>query len=351
MEAKKQQEYNDKEINNAGKILRNTYNHSEEDNKWADEVLTQFRSRHTQALIYFNNSITKLLEAKKHRLSKGILIQRLKRRESIEAKLNNIYKLSKIQDIGGLRVILKDMEGVETMRKVLSNKKWQHKEKKQNDYIKTPKTDGYRSFHLVYEYIQQDKSPVNIEIQIRTTLQHIWATAVESMGVILGQRLKSGEGDEEIRDFFAFASSGFALIEECNVLEAHKNMDKNAIYGNIIEKYNRLNIKQKLESFSYTDKMPKPSASDYYYLIESNYSEIHMMSSVNIKRYKKKQQEEANNAYTNAEKNRADGQQVVLVSAKDIIKLKKAFPNYFFDTQEFIKKMEKIRQNIITIID
>ena len=38
---------------------------------------------------------------------------------------------------------------------------------------------------------------LRIEMQIRTKLQHIWATAVETMGTFLGQALKSRQGDQQ----------------------------------------------------------------------------------------------------------------------------------------------------------
>jgi len=40
-----------------------------------------------------------------------------------------------------------------------------------------------------------------IEIQIRSKLQHIWATAVETVGFFTGQAIKSNEGEKEWNDF------------------------------------------------------------------------------------------------------------------------------------------------------
>ena len=45
-------------------------------------------------------------------------------------------------------------------------------------------------------------------------MQHVWATAVETMGTFLGQALKSRQGDQEWIDFFAIVSSVFAYKEE-----------------------------------------------------------------------------------------------------------------------------------------
>lgn len=52
-----------------------------------------------------------------------------------------------------------------------------------------------------------------IEIQFRTHLQHLWATAVETMGIFTKQLLKSGTGDAEVMRFFVLISALFALEE------------------------------------------------------------------------------------------------------------------------------------------
>ena len=54
--------------------------------------------------------------------------------------------------------------------------------------------------HLVYKYINPicpDYDGLFVELQIRTRLQHTWATAVETMGTYLEFSLKSSEGPED----------------------------------------------------------------------------------------------------------------------------------------------------------
>ena len=55
-----------------------------------------------------------------------------------------------------------------------------------NDYVENPKDSGYRSIHYVYKYSSKaDKyNGLKIELQIRTKLQHNWATAVETAGAM-----------------------------------------------------------------------------------------------------------------------------------------------------------------------
>lgn len=90
--------------------------------------------------------------------------------------------------------------------------------KRENDYIQNPKESGYRSYHMVYQFQSDDNDTYNknilIEIQFRTKLQHIWATAVEMMGIFTKSKLKSSIGDEDILRFFVLISSLFAQREE-----------------------------------------------------------------------------------------------------------------------------------------
>ncbi len=86
------------------------------------------------------------------------------------------------------------------------------------DYIDVPKKSGYRGIHMVYEFQSKSKSysqynGMLVEVQLRTKLQHYWATAVETVGIFTGQALKSSQGNEDWQQFFRLASNWFALKE------------------------------------------------------------------------------------------------------------------------------------------
>ncbi|MDQ5968602.1 MAG: hypothetical protein QG561_253 [Patescibacteria group bacterium] len=57
-----------------------------------------------------------------------------------------------------------------------------------------------------------------IEIQLRTRLQHNWATAVETVGIFTGEALKSSQGNEDWQRFFQLVSTWFAIKEEQKVI-------------------------------------------------------------------------------------------------------------------------------------
>ena len=47
------------------------------------------------------------------------------------------------------------------------------------DYIKNPKPNGYRSYHMIVEipvFFAKGKTPMRVELQIRTNGMDFWAT-------------------------------------------------------------------------------------------------------------------------------------------------------------------------------
>jgi putative GTP pyrophosphokinase len=66
--------------------------------------------------------------------------------------------------------------------------------------------------------------------------------------------------------------------------------------------------------------------------------------SVSIRPYPKTQLEQANTDYAQIEERAQRGEQVeaVLLSAGPIEALKKAYPNYFLDTHEFVAQINRV---------
>lgn len=85
---------------------------------------------------------------------------------------------SSIKDIAGVRVICNYTDDIYTIANVLINQD-DITLLKTKDYIKNPKSNGYRSLHLVVEvpiFLADRKQPVPIEIQIRTIAMDFWAS-------------------------------------------------------------------------------------------------------------------------------------------------------------------------------
>ena len=165
----------------------------------AISALNDWRSFHTFPL----NSIAVVLKTKARRLkSDALVVERLKRTRSILAKLvkKGSMRLTQMQDIGGCRAVLDTIDQVYQLTESYRNGRGIYEIVHVDDYISAPKESGYRSIHLILRYHSRkhpEFSKLLLEIQIRTVVQHAWATAVETVGAVIGQALKSSEGEEK----------------------------------------------------------------------------------------------------------------------------------------------------------
>lgn len=181
--------YSKKEINKAGMTLANP-NSSINEKNHALNILNNWRASHA----YHLQVITSNLQ---QRNTKAIVVQRLKRIESITGKLERFpdMNLYRIQDLGGCRVIVDSIGDVYNSLNKYKNSRIRHILKREYDYIQNPKKSGYRSYHMVYQFQSDRKDTYNknmlVEVQFRTQLQHTWATAVEMMGIYTKSNLKS----------------------------------------------------------------------------------------------------------------------------------------------------------------
>jgi cell fate (sporulation/competence/biofilm development) regulator YmcA (YheA/YmcA/DUF963 family) len=109
-------------------------------------------------------------------------------------------------------------------------------------------------------------------------------------------------------------------------------------FKSVVEQARKLDVVDKLQAFSVaTNKISSDNQAGSYHLIVLNVQE----KTVELQSYGKKRLDKANEDYTEIERRISDGQplQVVLVSAGSIHSLRRAYPNYFLDTHEFINKI------------
>lgn len=338
--------YSKKEISKAGEILISSK--SEEERNQAYNKISDWRANHLQPLIVMRRGLTKLL--KKNKITPVLISQRLKRLTSIVYKLdlNPKMGLGGMQDIGGYRAVLKDVKDLKRLEKIFENYKIKHKLEKINNYVEKPKTSGYRSIHYIYRYFSKSEkyNDLRVELQIRTKLQHNWATAVETAGVIKRTSLKSSQGDDEWLNFFKIVSSLFAIKEGLPILDEHKNLKKEELMIQYYSLSYKLKIIDTLQALRVTTKyFEKESFPDGYYLLNIDIEN----QKVQIKIFRKNQYTEATDNYLRIEKeiekNIEDTKNaVVLVLADSLKSLKKAYPSYFLDTSEFLSELDKINE-------
>lgn len=338
--------YEKKDVNRAGAILAS--NKQDFDKvELAYGVLANWRACHGYPI----NTFQATLRQKLRTIDKeAIVAQRLKRAPSVISKLQRFpsMKLAQMQDIGGLRAVVRSVAQVRTLEASYRESSFKHELVSSKDYIKEPKEDGYRSIHLVYRYVNDQAPAYNgllLELQLRTRLQHAWATAVETMGTFLGQALKSGLGDRPWREFFELSSAALTHLENTPPVIGYEGLSRKAVFGRVAETEHNLHVLNKLEGFSIAaDQIKTEKGAGSYHLIVLDSAQ----RSVSIKPFPVSQLEQANIEYTKVEERAQNGEKVeaVLVSAGPIKALKKAYPNYFLDTNQFVNQIRRVIQEV-----
>jgi hypothetical protein len=177
---------------------------SPEKRELALAVINNWRSSHAFPL---NTLQVSLRTRARHVDPDALVAQRIKRLPSIRANLERIpgMSLSRMQDTGGCRAVVQSVDEVAALFEKYRSGNGRHADVRCDDYLfDQPKPSGYRGIHLVYSYKSDRKATFNglrIEVQLRSRLQHAWATAVETVGTFTRQALKSSQGAEDSLQF------------------------------------------------------------------------------------------------------------------------------------------------------
>ena len=330
--------YSQSEINRAGTVITNPAATGEECEA-ALAVLNNWRAAHAYPLQVICSNL-------RLRNPQAIVVQRLKRLESIIGKIERFPNMSlyRMQDLGGCRVVVDTIGQVYEAVEKYKKSRIRHILKREYDYIQNPKDSGYRSYHMVYQFHSDKKEIYNknmlIEIQFRTKLQHVWATAVEVMGIYAKSNLKSSQGNAGLLRFFTLVSSAIAVQENMPVCP---NTSDNI--NELADEIKKLNAEHRIISIldgmnlaiDYTER--KIASKNVYYLLILDYPD----RMVRIRTFASSQLEVATQAYANIEKE--TDKNVVLASAKSFNELREAYPNYFVDISKFISMVQDIIQN------
>lgn len=334
--------YSKTKIDKAGNKLK-ANGLSEAELRGSLEILSNWRAYHAPLLDSFARTLKKRSKALA-KDSNSIVAQRLKRTSSIVLKLKShkTMRLSAMQDIGGLRAIFTSLDEVTDLLEVYRTSKSRNELFSIDNYIDRPKRDGYRGVHLVYK-VRKTPSAF-IEIQIRSHLQHVWATGVEVIGTLQNSSFKTGHGDKEWLEFFALLSSIFALKEKSPVLAEHSDLDFQGLLSQTQKKIKKLQVIEQLNAYTslYTriSKGEQKGRKGGYSLIVLD-SEL---NTVLLERFSVDQLNEATSAYLDLEEKYYDNinKNVVLVNSGDLNKLEAGYPNYFMDTKILLRDLSLI---------
>lgn len=335
-------QYSKRRVNRAGEALVEASAHRlpQEDLR----VFANWRSSHAFPLNTFQ---VYLRQRARSVCPDPVVSQRLKRTQSAIEKLRRLprMKLSQMQDIGGCRAVVDTVDQVRLLREAYRNSQIRHCPVNGKDYIESPKESGYRGVHLVYRYRSPRNETYNgllIEIQLRTRLQHAWATAVETAGAFLGQALKSSEGEQDWLRFFALVSSAFALTEDCPPAPSTPS-DSAELRAEIRELTDRLDLVNRFRDYrALIGRIPVVRSVEraHFFLLERRPD----LKSLYVTTYGTAEHERILEDYFVAEQNvrGIDGAEVVLVSADSIQAVQRAYPNYQLDTGYFLRNLRQI---------
>lgn len=336
-------EHTPEEVNAAGrKLAQLTFPVNTLDGLEALAVINNWRASHAYPL----NTFQITLPRKGKKVEREILVaQRIKRLDSIHRKLSDkkTMRMTQMQDIAGCRIVFKNMSSISKLVKDYKTSRFEHQFRGEKDYISQPKPDGYRCHHLVFQYkgtlFTEQYDGLRVEVQVRTQLQHAWATAVEAVGIFTRQALKSNQGNQDWLRFFALMGTAIAAIEGCNSVPGTPT-NRDQLVSEIADLSEKLNVAQVLQMYNATISTIGSAKDAKYFLLQLDPDK----GQITVRRFKAKESAEANRQYTKLESEvpEESGLQVVLVSVENISALKRAYPNYFLDTNTFAQVVNRV---------
>ena len=154
----------------------------------------------------------------KTRIKKPVSIYNKLQKLGYDFTIENIQQLN---DVAGVRIVCAFIDDIYTIADLITQQD-DIKVIKIKDYIKNPKPNGYRGYHMIVEipvFFAKGKTPMRVELQIRTNGMDFWAT--------LEHQLRYKKGIEEMPGFEEISKelmhSAQVIIEADNEMQEIKN--------------------------------------------------------------------------------------------------------------------------------
>jgi putative GTP pyrophosphokinase len=296
-------------------------------------VIDEWRAAHRAVL----NTFQAILRFRT-RGKRVTVAQRHKRKRTIFDKLQRLSRmqLSRMDDVAGCRLIFESVEELYIFRTEFHRARFNHRRRNdldRYDYIKNPKSTGYRGVHDVYEYdvrsvVGKPLAGLYVEIQYRTLVQHAWATAVEVIGFITESQPKFQQGDNRYGRAMAFASEILARAHE-SAKGAFPEIADREVVREFLELDAELSLLQTLRGLNAATKAVTENRNAILIFSSSSALEIRSFRDA----------PDALRALFELEKQFPD-RDIVLVRADTSDEVRLAFKNYFSDARDFIRMVE-----------
>ena len=161
---------------------------------------------------------------------------RIKKPESIYRKLQKLgydFTAENIQeqlnDVAGVRVVCAFIDDIYTVANLIAGQD-DIKVLKVKDYIKNPKPNGYRSYHLIIEipvFFSEEKKNLRVEVQIRTIAMDFWA----SLDHQLKYKKDIGAAADEISEDLRQCAEVIAATDQ-HMLQIRKSIEEQSAKQN-----------------------------------------------------------------------------------------------------------------------
>ena len=174
------------------------------------------------------------LEYKRNPIS--FIKTRIKKPESIYKKLKKLgYEFTaeniqnQLNDVAGIRVVCAFIDDIYTIADLITRQD-DITVIQVKDYIKNPKPNGYRSYHLIIEipvFFSEEKKNLRVEVQIRTIAMDFWA----SLDHQLKYKKDIGAAADEISEDLRQCAEVIAATDQ-HMLQIRKSIEEQSAKQN-----------------------------------------------------------------------------------------------------------------------
>lgn len=344
-----EERFSKNKIKKAGRKIRK----NEGDLKDARSKIQSFRAEHEEPLKHISKIVSSCSPDDTQ------VVTRLKRldtiidkltRPSLDGRTENKTCVTNMNDIAGCRAIFSDINCLFATLKGIHNLVNQFESisiKDVDNYIETPKGNdcGYRSVHVIIEYETPMKT-LKVEVQLRTRVQHLWATSVEIIDLIERTKIKTlshipfamkEQAQVHWEELLSLMSEVIAFHEGCITLGEKRLKEIKNKLRYLDRKVKSINKLKSFKMVSESIYLHGTGRNQYYIVVIGldNDSVKVLAEQVFDDEYK------ALLIFNNIEKvaSSMSDTNALMVATKDISSLSVAYPNYLGDCQAFTEML------------